>query len=353
MLRGLVKASVAGAARALGADRAIRALHDPGRWPVVVGYHRVVDDLRRHRADTIPAMLISRAMLERHLDWLGRRYRVVTAAELESWLDGDGADATRPVAMITFDDGYHDVYEHAFPLLKRKGLPATVFVVSDLVGTARAPLHDRLYVALARARAARRTPPAVTTALASLPPDATNPVTATHALLARRPQAEVRRLVETLESEIGADDTALDAMRLLTWETLAEMQRNGITVGAHTRTHPVLTNETPAVVAMETAGARRDLETRLGVPVHHFAYPAGCFDTTAVDAVAAAGYRLAYTACRHRDPRRPRLTLSRTLLWERSSADPWQRFSPSILACQLNGVFDLLGGCSQTHGLAA
>jgi len=134
------------------------------------------------------------------------------------------------------------------------------------------------------------------------------------------------------------------------WEMLADMQRHGITVGAHTRTHPVLTNETPTVVSEETAGSRKHLESRLGVAVHHFAYPDGGFDRTAVKAVAAAGYRLAFTACRHRDSDYPGLTLPRTLLWERSSVDAWQRFSASILSCQLRGMFDVVRSCRRPHG---
>ncbi len=357
MLRGLVKTSIAAALHRTGADTMVRSLRGSDRLPVVVGYHRVVDDLRQYRETTIPALLISRTMLERHLDWIGRRFRVVSGAELEAWLDG-GADVSRPVATITFDDGYRDVYEHAVPLLKRKGMPAIVFVVSDLVGTARVLLHDRLYLALARTSGSAAPWRALHRALAAAgasPTEGTtssaaSPFTATRRVLDRLRQADVQSLVDTLEAEVGVDEAALEAMRPLSWEMLADMQRHGITVGAHTRTHPVLTNETPTVVSEETAGSRKHLESRLGVAVHHFAYPDGGFDRTAVKAVAAAGYRLAFTACRHRDSDYPGLTLPRTLLWERSSVDAWQRFSASILSCQLRGMFDVVRSCRRPHG---
>ena len=93
----------------------------------------------------------------------------------------------------------------------------------------------------------------------------------------------------------------------------------------------------------------RDLETRLGRPIRHFAYPAGDFDTSTVRAVAGAGYDLAYTVCRHQDVEHPRLTLPRTLLWERSSVDAWGRFSSPVLGCQVNGVFDLVAPCRRSH----
>jgi peptidoglycan/xylan/chitin deacetylase (PgdA/CDA1 family) len=355
MLRSLVKSAVATALHSSGADTAIGALRRPRRRPVVVGYHRVVDDLRPHLDATIPAMLTSRRMLERHLDWIGRHFRVASADELEVLLDRRGEPA-RPVATITFDDGYRDVYDHAFPLLKRKGMPAIVFVVSDLVGTTRVLLHDRLHVAVARALRSTAGRQVVHGALAAVErsrprrdPVSGGPLALTLRLLTTLPHADVERFVDAVEAATGVDEAAHAAVHPLTWEMLAEMQRHGVTVGAHTRTHPLLTREAPATVREETAGSRRMLQARLGVPVRHFAYPAGDFDTTTVSAVAAAGYRVAYTACHHRNEDHPRLTLPRTLLWERSSVDAWQRFSPPILRCQLGGVFDLVGACRRTH----
>src|SRR5437867_4054170 len=79
-----------------------------------------------------------------------------------------------------------------------------------------------------------------------------------------------------------------------------------------------------------------------GRPVWHFAYPDGRFNAAVVDEVAAAGYRFAYTTCRHRDPRRPLLTVPRRLLWENSCVDAAGRFSPAIMRCHVQGLFDVL-----------
>ena len=100
----------------------------------MIGYHRVVEDFASSAETSIPSMLVSRQMLERHLDWIGRRFRFVSLDELGARLDAsDSRDD--PIAAITFDDGYRDFYDHALPLLKQKGIPAAVFVVTDLVGT--------------------------------------------------------------------------------------------------------------------------------------------------------------------------------------------------------------------------
>jgi len=53
-------------------------------------------------------------------------------------------DSTTQIAAITFDDGYQDFYDHALPMLQRKGIPSAIFVMTDYAGTGQVPLHDRL-----------------------------------------------------------------------------------------------------------------------------------------------------------------------------------------------------------------
>jgi len=356
MVRRVVKSGLACGLRWSGASLLRRRLNGRSGTPWIVGYHRVVEDYAHSARLSIPAMLISRAMLRRHLDWIGRRFDVVPLDEIVP-RRGQGGRFRRPTAAITFDDGYHDVYELAFPLLKAKGMPAAVFVVTSLVGTASVPLFERLYLALLRARHASPSPRArlerivsslglEVRALADPPGGAGDPLRLTRWLLERLRRDDLVPVVETLEKEVGVDDAALHERRPLTWDMLKEMRRSGITVGSHTRRHALLTLESGTRVLEETLGSRRDLEERLGAGVHHFAYPNGWFDDATVAAVQAAGYSFAYTSCRHRDPAHPLLTLPRTILWERSSLGMFGGFSPAVMGCQADGTFDGSGLCS-------
>jgi peptidoglycan/xylan/chitin deacetylase (PgdA/CDA1 family) len=334
----------------------IGALTGRCRGPIVFGYHRVVDDFSTHAEYSIPPMLIGRAMFERHLEWIASRFDVVNLADLAS----PRARRARPTAAITFDDGYRDVFERAFPLLTRKGIPATVFVVTEFVGTNRVLLHDRLYLLCLRAFDAWSSVPRELADLVrrldiplperALGTAAAGPLAMLRVLITTLSQADVRRLCEALEKDIGPAGASLAGLRPLTWDMVAEMNGSGIAIGSHTSTHPLLTNEKPGRVLDETLGSRRQLEERLGRAVTCFAYPDGRFDHAVVRAVATAGYRVAVTTCMHRDPEHPWLTIPRVLLWERSSVDTRGRFSPSVLSCQLSGAFDLFSGCRQHHG---
>ncbi|HKN46487.1 MAG TPA: polysaccharide deacetylase family protein [Candidatus Polarisedimenticolia bacterium] len=358
--RRLAKTGLACALRCTGFDRLIGAMNGSRRQALVVGYHGVVEDFRAHLDTAIPAILTSRLTLERHLDWIGRRRRFVSLDELGRRLE-NGGGFEEPVAAVTFDDGYANVYDHAFPFLKRKGIPAGVFVVTDLVGGSRPNLHDHLYLLLAQAFKVRHWTPRdlgrllgdlelrrPETAVGEAP--GADPLTAMQALLADLPQEGVRRIISALEAEVEVGERVLEEVRPVTWEMLDEMRRAGVTIGSHTRSHGLLTNESPARVLNEIAGSRRELERRLGTAPVHFAYPGGRFDEAAVRAVRESGFRYGYTTCAHRDPANPLLTIPRKLLWERACLDVFGRFSPAIMGCQVNGVFDLLTGCGMDHG---
>src|SRR5512139_3345616 len=154
-LRGILKQTAASTLALTGADRAIGRMAHTRYHPLVLGYHRVVDDYPAWARQTIPSMLTSRAMLARHLDWLVKHYRCISLDELGARIEA-GDRFTEPVAAVTFDDGYRDVYEHAFPLLQARNIPAAVFVAAGFVATG-APLnHDRLYPLVSRALQDRR-----------------------------------------------------------------------------------------------------------------------------------------------------------------------------------------------------
>jgi peptidoglycan/xylan/chitin deacetylase (PgdA/CDA1 family) len=318
-----------------------------------------VPDFDAGARHAIPSLLVSVRMLERHIDWIGRTHQWVTLDEAARALMSGEAPRARPLAAITFDDGYADVHDHALPLLERKGIPAAAFIPTDLVGTAGALPHDTLH-ALLRAALGGSRPPRETLRLVSrrigCPPAPVaralltgNPMAGTRAALCTMPLSEIGRLVRALEEELGPADPGPEPSRPLTWKMVSALRAAGWTIGSHTRSHPFLTVETPARVAEEVAGSRARLARQLGEPIRHFAYPDGRYDRAIVDSVAQAGYAHAWTVCSHRDAAHPGLTLPRRLLWERSALDPAGRFSGDVLACGAARAFDLFAPCRMNH----
>jgi glycosyltransferase involved in cell wall biosynthesis/peptidoglycan/xylan/chitin deacetylase (PgdA/CDA1 family) len=348
VVRSWSKARLSRVLCAVSGDRLVGHLTGAARSPLVVGYHRVVERVDRVEASPIAQMSIGVRMFEQQLDWLARRYRVVSLDELAAQLD-DGYSPRKPLAAITFDDGYADVFEHAVPVLMRKGIPAAIFVVTDWIGTTGLLVHDRLYRLLALGWPRSRD---VLARRGLVEPGSRRPPSAFESLrhlLAGHTSAELSRLCAILEEALDVREEPPASLRPLSWKMVAAMHRAGITIGSHTERHPVLTRETGATVLAEVAGSRETLRQRLGTEVRYFAYPDGAYNAGVVKAVARAGYRLAFTACRHRDRHHRLLTIPRALVWENSCLDANREFSPAILSCLANGVFDLRSECRQTH----
>ena len=361
MLRGLVKTGVASTLHWTGTDGLFARRASIKHMPLVIGYHRVVEDFRAAAAYSIPPMLTSVRTFERQLDWIGRRYQFIALDDLVAWTEGTKR-FDRPVAAITFDDGYIDLYRHAFPILKRKGIPAAVFVVTDRVGDSGLQTYDVLYLLLSGAFLRWLDPRRVliglllgleipVRVLKKLDNVAHDPLRATWALIENLSQTEMIRVIEALGAEAEIPEYAAEELCAMNWDMLREISRAGVTVGSHTRTHVRLTLETWKKVVDETRGSRQEAERALGVPVEHFAYPGGAFNAGVVSAVAEAGYRCAYTSCRHRDARHPALTIPRRLWWENSCLDAFGRLSSAVMSCQVSGVFDFTAACGHTHGL--
>lgn len=359
MLRKLAKGSVAASIHGLGVDKLVGIGRRLKQLPLVLSYHRVVENYERSAAHSISPMLVSTDTFEKQLDWIGRHYDFVSMDELAEKLES-GTPARRPIAVVTFDDGYGDSWYHAFPILKRKGIPMGIFVVTDLVGSTHMQLHDELHLLLATAMTQWKQP---TLQLADLAEQAgiepgiraklcaidIPPFARTRCCLEFLQGVQIARLVTLLRATVVITADTLAEFHAVTWPMLEHMAANGVTIGSHTKSHKLLVNESWTTVLDEIKGSRVELERRLGRKIDHFAYPDGRFNADALNAVAVAGYRYAYTTCMHRDREQPLLTIPRRVLWEKSCVDGFGRFSPSILSCQINGIFDPAAKCQQSH----
>jgi peptidoglycan/xylan/chitin deacetylase (PgdA/CDA1 family) len=305
-------------------------------------------------------MLVSTRTLERQLDWIGRRYRFVPLDELARTAANGVPTHGKPIAAVTFDDGYADVYDNAFPLLVRKGIPGAVFAVADRVGGRRLHVHDELHALLRLAHEElgverlaalleRHGAPAERLRRADGASPRLRMVELTEELLRSSSRVDVEVWMAALGAIVEIPRPVRESFRLMDWSMLRRLRAGGFLVGSHTRSHSVLPNEHDDRIASELCGSRAMLERGLGAEVRHLAYPGGQFCARTVEAAAAAGYAFAYTTCSHRLPGRETLTIPRRTFWERTCEGALGSFSPSIAACQVGGVFDATRPCRQPH----
>jgi peptidoglycan/xylan/chitin deacetylase (PgdA/CDA1 family) len=178
---------------------------------------------------------------------------------------------------ITLDDGYRDNYLHAFPILQRYSIPATIFLATSAIGSDRQLWHDDVFSAF------RET---AEPALEPFGPDGIQGSLATVQDRLHLQQAiltYIRTLSET--GRIAAVSRLRDTLRvgpplkapglMLSWEEVAAMNSAGIRFGSHTATHPILSRADGTQARREIVESKRAIEERLGVRVEGFAYPNG------------------------------------------------------------------------------
>jgi peptidoglycan/xylan/chitin deacetylase (PgdA/CDA1 family) len=218
-------------------------------------------------------------LFSQHVAWLKQNCLVVEFSRVV--LAAKGSLCDRPVVAITFDDGFADNYEYAFPVLQQHGVPATFFITAGLLEK--------------------------------------NPI-----------------VLERLQRLWGV---RAEGIRPLDWPAVREMRRAGMEIGAHTYSHPNLARLDRHAAELEVRRSKEIIEDRLGAPVGIMAYPFGKpkhhFTAETVGVVSSAGYEYAgavtWRGIRASDSpfRIPRFTCTED--------------SVSTLRDKVTGAWDLLG----------
>jgi peptidoglycan/xylan/chitin deacetylase (PgdA/CDA1 family) len=258
----------------------------------VLMYHRVVEP--NDGIDGNPSVISATpSTFDRQMRHLAKHYRVVSAEEVLGAVR-DGRSLPERAVLITFDDGYRDFGEVAWPILKRHRFSATLFVATAYPGhPEREFWWDRLArtLAMTERKQLERTP--CGRLRLHTPAARAAGLRALRRALKTMPHDEAMRCVEELCRELGEKTRARG--NVLTWNELRDLAADGVTVAAHTQTHPALTRLPLAQARAEIRGSREDLARELGRVTPVFSYPFGDHDDRVVEVVRQEGFELAVT----------------------------------------------------------
>jgi len=302
MLKAALAELVVGS-KALSAFRAGASLLDgflkrtaarPGleRGGLVFMFHSVAEAPSPYR------LSVSLRAFEGICETLAESYDVLPLAELEDRRRA-GTLPARAVA-ITFDDGYADNHDVAWPALKRLGLPASVFVTTGAIEGERPLWFHRVAHIFETARP-KELPVCVGPWTFTLDTDGERESTVGRVStdLKKMPASQREEMISALGEAFGVTDFSPLAREMLTWEQLRAMDAGGFSVEAHTVTHPILGAESIEAATREIAESREILSAGLKRSVELFAYPNGKSEDMTPDVVRAvetAGFRAAFTA---------------------------------------------------------
>lgn len=256
----------------------------------VITYHRVIEP---GATDGDPALISATpAGFEHQMRHLVRHYDVVSAADVAAACGG-GPPLPRRAVLVTFDDATSDFGEVAWPILQRWRVPATVFVPTAFPDCPRRKFWwERVHRAVQNT--SREAIDLGAHGIVRIPPAATRRgvVRLLQALVKRLPHEEAMALVEQVCSELGEGEVAV---RTHSWSELRELAAAGVTLGAHTHTHPALTRIPAESAEEEIRQSREELTRQTGAEPRAFCYPFGDHNARVAAQVRAAGFAFAVT----------------------------------------------------------
>jgi peptidoglycan/xylan/chitin deacetylase (PgdA/CDA1 family) len=265
---------------------------------VALMYHDVAQDEAAIEAWTV----VKKSNLIAQLDYLNRHFTIVSLGEaLESMnCHANGASPRKPLAVVTFDDGYAGNRRVLLPIIQSRNIPVTIFVATRALQEQSLYWYDRLinalqcdaaldldlaHLALGRYRINQSKGAGNWAAIERLLSD-----------LKQRAPNERADAVDAILTGLPSRATAGHQVGPLSITELQELAASPlVTIGAHSHCHNILTQLPEPAIRESLATSKRLLESWTGRPVRYFAYPNGNYNETVVSLVKSVGFECAMT----------------------------------------------------------
>ncbi|HEX5311186.1 polysaccharide deacetylase family protein [Aquabacterium sp.] len=250
-------------------------------------YHDIGDD----RTDIDVWQIVRRTDFLRQVDYLRKHYTLIDLEQALREIHSPRSD--KPYAVLTFDDGHRGNIEHLLPIVQQEQLPVTLYIATGHVDTGKPYWFDRIVNHLqsnqaidldlrdvglehyrfneTRGAANWARMQKLLMAIKRLPADRCDPVT--EQIVKRLPQKGKQAMVPLTPEEVGA---------------LSKI--SGITIGAHTDGHEVLTNVDLSVAEESIRQSVIKLQKWTGTAPKHFAYPAGYHNEALQELICKMGF---------------------------------------------------------------
>ena len=318
-------------------------------YPLILYYHRVCD-----REDVFlspPDLVVFKDNFERQIEFVCEKFNVMSLDVLVDRTKKGKALSHGDVA-ITFDDGYLDNYLYAYPILKRYGVPATIFITTGFVGSNRLLWWDQLSLLLRGVKdkevnwQAFPSPPFSSElkrliTKATTPGAPLTPLTNYLKSIGTKARDEV---IEFLQKDLlSRGSLPLPPRLFLSWEEIREMSENGIAFGSHSHTHAILTEIDDDELSRELLLSQELIRDNLGVKVKAFAYPDGQLNERVKRHVIEAKYDYAVQTNRliKKNPFDV-YSIPRKMIKEGHSRGFFSGFSKPLFTMELSGMIDHL-----------
>ena len=257
-----------------------------------VNLHRVGD--YREASGDPNVYSCTQEQLDSHIGFFKQHFDIVSLEDVAEIIASPSLLKNRRCMAITFDDGYADNYHQAFPVLSAHKVPAAFFIATGLVGNNVLPWWDKVAFLLKNS--------------------ALSTIKLTQWDNSVSYKGDIKQFIRLVLKEIKASGQSLEDQikelesltslksayptpEFVSWEQLKEMYNAGMTIGAHSHHHYILSSLTDNEILFELQHSKKLLEEHLGIKINAFSYPVGnqsTYNNGVIDALKSSGYKLAF-----------------------------------------------------------
>lgn len=250
---------------------------------LILSYHRILPYSHPEYNKMQPGMVVSDEAFRRHLLWLKKWFDIVSFLDFRKGVAG----RKKPLCIITIDDGWVDNYTYAFPILKELNIPATIFLVSNMLDTDKYFWPEKLSLLLDNTLAKVLLKKYLSEQYASELMDFNNVDEVVELLKSKRDEDIIENL-ENIEEKLVESGLTLNTHRqILNVSELKEMYESGlVNYGSHTANHIRLDKVSMSKVQQELNESKKQLEAMLDITISTFCYPNGSYTDDVVDEVS-------------------------------------------------------------------
>jgi peptidoglycan/xylan/chitin deacetylase (PgdA/CDA1 family) len=320
-----------------------------GSRVTILTFHRVGENKNGEINQSLPTSFVSKGNFEKIIRFLSKHYKIISLSDYMNICNGKN-EIIKNSVIITFDDGYKDIYENGHPILNKYKVPATVFLTSSFINSNKVFWWDHLYAIcknctgnsslnnLSNEIYTKNLQKKLSTIFAVDKGDRNLLIWSLITDLQDYDPSKLQLLVTDLASRFNYDLEALkEDNEMLSWENIKKLKTTGITFGSHTKSHLFFNGSlSKDIVYDEVRGSKLDIEDNLKSDVFAFAYPGGKITQRLKETVKNTGYKVACT-------QRPGINskeedfyaLKRINIWDGTVAGFKGRFSKSLFAITL------------------
>ena len=275
---------------------------------VVLMYHRVLSEKEILENYSQGGIVVKCETFEKQMNYIKNNFKILSLSEFIEHFQKRIPFKTKS-CLITFDDGWKDNFENAYPILRENGITSIIFLTTDFIGSYKLFWQERLARLLyslydrslrdkkflEKAQKTFQHKEDLEIFISNDGKDLKDKISVFIASQKRKESYKIEEEIDFLRQflEMPVEESP-NGQRFLNWHEIGIMAEDGITFGSHGKSHSILIKAKKDEILKEIVESKTLIENKLGKGIISFSYPNGDFTEDVVDMVKKNGYKVAF-----------------------------------------------------------